>query len=524
MTNNNNNDDDGGFTFDFIMPTENEEEVNAQEGGGKNKAASSSSSSRRRGEGGRGGRDATAAATRERRRERPSGCCSSVFAWIDPNLLQEILTQQLYKLYQTGQLMHDDIPFPTAAAAAPAAAAMSQAMISKESPFSSLRCIRGSSLVLQHHHDDETVNDNLNNKDDEDIQQKKKDQRRQQQQQQQETDLIAGVYEGGLTVWECSLDLVRFLHTTNSVLTDSITAVAPQGRLSVLELGCGHGLPTCFLLKRFYEESQRKVINDNDTAQQQPAQSTFLPLEPCKASCHDDKSMHHHVVLSDYNDYVLKDVTLANLFLNIVVVPQRAPSVMAPEGGGQAATAATEAAALDWLHHLLATSQVQLGAGDWMGLSDQLLRKKHGQDGDDDDDNKNNNNNNNNNKQQDIEEEVEEEEEEVYTKFNVILASETLYTLQSAAETCLLLLRHLQRNTGRAYIATKRYYFGLGGGVDAFQQHVTLYNNNNKKKKNENNNGSCSNMNMFMQVTTLQVHDNGAGNIRELLQVQILCK
>jgi hypothetical protein len=26
------------------------------------------------------------------------------------------------------------------------------------------------------------------------------------------SDLISGVYEGGLKTWECSLDLVRFLH------------------------------------------------------------------------------------------------------------------------------------------------------------------------------------------------------------------------------------------------------------------------------------------------------------------------
>ncbi|CAM9677984.1 unnamed protein product, partial [Ectocarpus fasciculatus] len=45
-------------------------------------------------------------------------------------------------------------------------------------------------------------------------------------------DLIPGQYEGGLKIWECSIDLVNhFLRRTE----------LHSG--SVLELGCGHGLP-----------------------------------------------------------------------------------------------------------------------------------------------------------------------------------------------------------------------------------------------------------------------------------------
>ena len=45
-------------------------------------------------------------------------------------------------------------------------------------------------------------------------------------------DLIPGRYEGGLKIWECSIDLVNhFLRRTE----------LHSG--SVLELGCGHGLP-----------------------------------------------------------------------------------------------------------------------------------------------------------------------------------------------------------------------------------------------------------------------------------------
>lgn len=46
------------------------------------------------------------------------------------------------------------------------------------------------------------------------------------------TDLIAGVYEGGLKVWECGNDLMDYLSKNVSL----------EGK-RVLELGCGHGIP-----------------------------------------------------------------------------------------------------------------------------------------------------------------------------------------------------------------------------------------------------------------------------------------
>ncbi|EEF29871.1 conserved hypothetical protein [Ricinus communis] len=54
------------------------------------------------------------------------------------------------------------------------------------------------------------------------------------------SDLVPGVYEGGLKLWEGSLDLVKTLRRE-----------VQNGRLSftgkrVLELGCGHGLPGIF--------------------------------------------------------------------------------------------------------------------------------------------------------------------------------------------------------------------------------------------------------------------------------------
>lgn len=54
------------------------------------------------------------------------------------------------------------------------------------------------------------------------------------------SDLVPGKYEGGLKLWEGSLDLVRTLYS--EVEDGRLTFIGKR----VLELGCGHGLPGIF--------------------------------------------------------------------------------------------------------------------------------------------------------------------------------------------------------------------------------------------------------------------------------------
>lgn len=51
--------------------------------------------------------------------------------------------------------------------------------------------------------------------------------------QNYDCDLVSGVYEGGLKIWECSLDLVDYIKANASTFAGK----------SILELGCGQGLP-----------------------------------------------------------------------------------------------------------------------------------------------------------------------------------------------------------------------------------------------------------------------------------------
>lgn len=53
------------------------------------------------------------------------------------------------------------------------------------------------------------------------------------------TDLVSGVYEGGLKIWDCSLDLVDYIHLNPNEFKNK----------RVLELGCGQGLPGIMCLK-----------------------------------------------------------------------------------------------------------------------------------------------------------------------------------------------------------------------------------------------------------------------------------
>ena len=81
------------------------------------------------------------------------------------------------------------------------------------------------------------------------------------------TDLVPGVNEGGLRIWECTKDLINYLRAHRE---------AVEGK-RVLELGCGHGLPGIVCIALGARE----------------------------------------VVFQDYNEEVLRRVTMANVHKNL---------------------------------------------------------------------------------------------------------------------------------------------------------------------------------------------------------------
>lgn len=237
------------------------------------------------------------------------------------------------------------------------------------------------------------------------------------------TDLVPGVYEGGDVVWECSLDLCRYLHENQ---------IAIHG--SVLELGCGHGLPGCWVLR------QAKRADDNATS----------------------------VCFTDYNDFVL-DATIYNITLNTMCGTFNQDWTQEQREGLS-----------QWL-----SKHAILGSGDWNDLSRQLDESST------------------------VGNARFPQGVPVDGMFDCILAAETTYSTTAAMDTARFITKHLKKESGVAYVATKRYYFGVGGGSDAFQDGLRVFSSTSQNQ---------------IDVEILQVYDNGAGNIRELLRVKWIAR
>jgi SAM-dependent methyltransferase len=60
------------------------------------------------------------------------------------------------------------------------------------------------------------------------------------------TDLISGLYEGGFKLWECSIDVIRYLMQQQSNSSSGIDLKNKR----VLECGCGHGLPGLYSIEK----------------------------------------------------------------------------------------------------------------------------------------------------------------------------------------------------------------------------------------------------------------------------------
>jgi len=212
------------------------------------------------------------------------------------------------------------------------------------------------------------------------------------------SDIVSGIYEGGLKVWECSIDLCRYIYENYCT---SLTCQESKP-ISVLELGCGHGLPGCLVLK-------------------------MIP--------------NATVLFSDFNDFVLKFATIPNVNLNCV-------------------------------------DNKQIGergifvSGDWNKLSNQLLNGSLM--------------------------EQQQVEDRFCGKFDLVVAAETTYTPKAAEETAKLFAAHIKSPDGVGIIANKRYYFGCGGGSDAFRYAMRRES---------------------LHVETLYEFNDGSSNIRDLLKV-----
>lgn len=179
------------------------------------------------------------------------------------------------------------------------------------------------------------------------------------------TDLVPGRYEGGFKVWECSIDLCNYLVEKYNLEGAESESSAPSRGLvgmSVLELGCGQGLPGILCLAKGADR----------------------------------------VVFQDFNREVLESVTH--------------PCVLRNLREGEIAT----------------NGDVRYVSGDWGGC--KALLGNH--------------------------------------DFDLILTAETIYEPRSVPALLDLLAWCLKPQRGVVLVATKVYYFGVGGGVGPFEEAV----------------------------------------------------
>ena len=272
------------------------------------------------------------------------------------------------------------------------------------------------------------------------------------------TDLIPGVYEGGLKVWECSVDLCRYLagivdgpsvgapsneDVNGECLREAVKrALGPTG--STMELGCGHGLPGCFVLR---ENIRRSFLSD--------------------ARCKQNDAV---ILFADFNDFVLHHATIPNAQANVCG--------LRCENGVALDEVATARALVE---------RSVFAGGDWMGLSYMLTNGKI---------------------------RIPQQKDEGGNRLDLILAAETTYTPASCEDTAYLMLKHLKMDVGVGLVATKRFYFGVGGGTDLFIAAA--------EKLSRSDEGECAGLRL--QVKCVQSYDTGNANIRDLLLVRCLRK
>ena len=89
-----------------------------------------------------------------------------------------------------------------------------------------------------------------------------------------ERDVLTGVYEGGFKVWECAIDVIQYMRSFESPSSGPVApSQQPQllGGLSVLEAGCGLGLPSVCALRMgaarvFLQDLNEEVLREGTLA------------------------------------------------------------------------------------------------------------------------------------------------------------------------------------------------------------------------------------------------------------------
>lgn len=253
----------------------------------------------------------------------------------------------------------------------------------------------------------------------------------------EEGDLKPNFYEGGFKTWECALDLAKLVSSEDSNIQPSNSQRDAHfievriflhwflvfwlhcWRYILVQLGAGTAVPSLALFAH--------ALSLTQTVENTPVTRKI------------------HFTFADYNESVLRLVTLPNL---ILTWHNAQSQTTAPEAESQDVPSTTQDEELDITPELLDAFKADLSR---RGISLDFISGAWSPDF------------------------VEfvfssRDERDIQT---LVLASETIYSplsLLAFSETLLALLRRSSTAaaTARALVAAKKVYFGVGGGVDEF--------------------------------------------------------
>ncbi|PGH18476.1 hypothetical protein AJ80_04446 [Polytolypa hystricis UAMH7299] len=286
-------------------------------------------------------------------------------------------------------------------------------------------------------------------------------------------DLKPAVYEGGFKTWECAIDLAKLLvvEEVPGILSESSEEEMEgegEGKtepVTVIELGAGTGIPSLAILHSLLSRPQQQ---QQDTNQQSKGGKR--------------RRRRVHFVFADYNSAVLRLVTVPNILLTWHQCRCRRRKIESgsdnaedkqgelkgdkreenDDGDEREGDLEIESGLLDEFRRDLERAEISVSfvSGAWspkfveLALSQPRTQQQQQQ-------------------QQEGKERQPGSESSVPGKL-LILASETIYSpssLRAFAETLVSLQRQgtsLPVSRAKAYIAAKKVYFGVGGGVDEF--------------------------------------------------------
>ncbi|KAJ5127461.1 hypothetical protein N7448_008240 [Penicillium atrosanguineum] len=226
----------------------------------------------------------------------------------------------------------------------------------------------------------------------------------------EEGDLKPNFYEGGFKTWECALDLAKLVASESAVVESLGNS---QTNVHIIELGAGTAVPSLALFAH--------ILGQTESAGDAPQRKA-------------------HFTFADYNDAVLRLVTLPNLLLTWWNCRSVATSEALDEMTSEEELDITPELVDDFKNDLTRRGiSIDFISGAWSPeFVEFVFSTRCGGD---------------------------------YK--TLVMASETIYSptsLTAFSETLLALLRRSKTDSAnsRALIAAKKVYFGVGGGVDEF--------------------------------------------------------